>query len=312
MRPPTACRRPGNLTPWERKTNPRAARTTRRDEGAAIRVGWRQPWKTSRPEDGRPATRSLARPRARRRSCAAASFSLDGARRGGGARRARPRSSATSTAPSRPSSTIRSRPSCPTAFRAALAALAPRLGLLAFVTGRDVRQARAMVGVDGAAYVGLHGFDRLAARRHGRARPRGGALRRGGAAHGPPRAPRLDAGRLGLVVENKGPMLDLHYRKAADPAATLAVLETEILAPARDLGLRGGDGPLPGRAAPARAGRQGHGRRAPPRDRRRARLRPAAHRRVPGRRPDRLPRLSGRARAGPRRDGPQPPSPSPP
>ena len=47
----------------------------------------------------------------------------------------------------------------------------------------------------------------------------------------------LDAERLGLVVENKGPMLDLHYRRAPDPAATLAVLEREILQPARELGL---------------------------------------------------------------------------
>ena len=50
----------------------------------------------------------------------------------------------------------------PESFRAALAALAPRLGLLAFVTGRDVRRAAAMVGIDGAAYVGLHGFDLMA------------------------------------------------------------------------------------------------------------------------------------------------------
>ena len=32
-------------------------------------------------------------------------------------------------------------------------------------------------------------------------------------------------------------MLDLHYRRAPDPAATLAVLEAEILGPARELGL---------------------------------------------------------------------------
>ena len=59
-----------------------------------------------------------------------------------------------------------------------LAALAPRLGLLAFVTGRDVRQAAAMVGVDGAAYVGLHGFDVLTPDGTRGPRPRGRALRR--------------------------------------------------------------------------------------------------------------------------------------
>ncbi len=124
----------------------------------------------------------------------------------------------------------------PEAFRAALAALAPRLGLLAFVTGRDVRQAAAMVKVEGAAYVGLHGFDQMTPDgtvvRDPAAEPyvdRVQAMAR--------RVAGLDAGRLGLVVENKGPMLDLHYRRAPDPAATLAVLEAEILGPARALGL---------------------------------------------------------------------------
>jgi trehalose 6-phosphate phosphatase len=124
----------------------------------------------------------------------------------------------------------------PEPFRAALAALAPRLGLLAFVTGRDVRQAAAMVGLTGAAYVGLHGFDRMApdgaVTRDPAAQPYVDAVQRMAR-----RVRGLDAARLGLVVENKGPMLDLHYRQAADPAATLAVLEAEVLRPARDLGL---------------------------------------------------------------------------
>ena len=84
----------------------------------------------------------------------------------------------------------------PEPFRAALAALAPRLGLLAFVTGRDVRQAAAMVGLEGATYVGLHGFDLHGSRRRRHARPRRAALRRRGAAHGAPRArPRRRATR---------------------------------------------------------------------------------------------------------------------
>ena len=124
----------------------------------------------------------------------------------------------------------------PEPFRAVLTALAPRLGLLAFVTGRDVRQAAAMVGLDGVTYVGLHGFDQMApdgtVARDPVAEPyvaRVQTMAR--------RVAGLDAGRLGLVVENKGPMLDLHYRRAPDPAATLAVLEAEILGPARELGL---------------------------------------------------------------------------
>ncbi len=121
-------------------------------------------------------------------------------------------------------------------FRAALAALAPRLGLLAFVTGRDVRQAAAIVGLKGVAYVGLHGFDRMApdgaVTRDPTAQPYVEAVQRMAR-----RVRGLDAARLGLVVENKGPMLDMHYRQAADPDATLAELETEVLRPARDLGL---------------------------------------------------------------------------
>lgn len=124
----------------------------------------------------------------------------------------------------------------PAAFRATLAALVPRLALLAFVTGRDVRQARAMVDVDGAAYVGLHGFDVLSAdgtiARDPSAEPYIDAVQLMAGRLG-----ELDAARLGLVVENKGPVLDLHYRRASDPAATLAVLEERILAPARELGL---------------------------------------------------------------------------
>ena len=124
----------------------------------------------------------------------------------------------------------------PDAFRAALAALAPRLGLLAFVTGRDIHQAAGMVGVAGARYVGLHGFDLMA--------PDGTVTRDPSAEPYVERVQQmarrvrmLDAESLGLVVENKGPMLDLHYRQAPDPAATLEVLEAEILDPARDLGL---------------------------------------------------------------------------
>ena len=104
----------------------------------------------------------------------------------------------------------------PEPFRAALAALAPRLGLLAFVTGRDVRQAAAMVGLQGAAYVGLHGFDRMApdgaVTRDPAAEPYVDAVQRMAR-----RVRGLDAARLGLVVENKGPMLDLHYRQARRP-----------------------------------------------------------------------------------------------
>ena len=145
----------------------------------------------------------------------------------------------------------------PEPFRAALAALAPRLGLLAFVTGRDVRQAAAMVGLEGAAYVGLHGFDRMApdgtVTRDPAAQPYVEAVQRMAR-----RVRGLDAARLGLVVENKGPMLDLHYRQAADPAGHPGRARGRGAAAGARPWSRGGDGPLPGRAATARGGRQGH------------------------------------------------------
>ena len=47
----------------------------------------------------------------------------------------------------------------PPHMRTVLAALATRLGLLAFVTGRDLTQGRTLVSVDGAAYVGTHGLE---------------------------------------------------------------------------------------------------------------------------------------------------------
>ena len=124
----------------------------------------------------------------------------------------------------------------PDEFRAALVKLAPRLGLLAFVTGRDVCQGRDLVRVPGATYVGTHGLEMLTPN---------------GAAHADPaaepyvddvqamvcRAEALDAKRLGLVLENKRTVLAVHYRLAPDEQATRAVLESEIVTPARELGL---------------------------------------------------------------------------
>jgi trehalose 6-phosphate phosphatase len=124
----------------------------------------------------------------------------------------------------------------PEEFRAALAQLAPRLGLLAFVTGRDVCQGRDMVGIHKATYVGTHGLETVLA---------DGAARTDPAAEiyvddvqsMVRRAEALDAARLGLVLENKRTVLAVHYRRAADARATRAILEEQIVAPARALGL---------------------------------------------------------------------------
>ncbi len=94
----------------------------------------------------------------------------------------------------------------PAPFRELLAGLVRRLGLVAFVTGRAIEDGRRMIPLDGAAYIGTHGLETMAAdgsitvepqaeryvgddprgRRGGRARPRlRGARRRDrGQAHG--------------------------------------------------------------------------------------------------------------------------------
>lgn len=125
----------------------------------------------------------------------------------------------------------------PAEFRAALATLAPRLGLLAFVTGRDLDQARAMVDIPGAAYVGLHGFQLLEPGGEPRgaegAQPYIGAVQELAAA-----AERGVARRhRGIVVENKLTMVDVHYRQAADTEAARRDIEASIVAPARERGL---------------------------------------------------------------------------
>jgi trehalose 6-phosphate phosphatase len=125
----------------------------------------------------------------------------------------------------------------PAEFRAALTALAPRLGLLAIVTGRDLAQARAMVDIPGAAYVGLHGFQLLEPGGEPRgaegAQPYVGAVQELATA-----AERGVAQRHpGVVVENKLTMVDVHYRKAADTEAARRDIEVSVAAPARERGL---------------------------------------------------------------------------
>ena len=111
------------------------------------------------------------------------------------------------------------------AVRRALAALSGGLSVVV-LTGRDTASARRVVGVEAIAYAGNHGMewwedgtatvDPLAepyvGRIHRIAVHLGSAL----------------AGEPGVLLEDKGPSLAIHYRLAADPAAVrervLAVL----------------------------------------------------------------------------------------
>ena len=124
----------------------------------------------------------------------------------------------------------------PAEFREVLVRLVDRLGLVAFVTGRDLDGGRRMIDIPGAAYVGTHGLDVLdkAGRRTvdpaakewlptmremvGRAR----------SAHLEP---------LGVLVEDKGAGFAVHYRLAEDRDAAEAAALREVVEPARARGL---------------------------------------------------------------------------
>ena len=124
----------------------------------------------------------------------------------------------------------------PAAFRTVLAALAPRLGLLAFVTGRELAQGREMVDVASAAYVGMHGLETVEpggeTQSAATAEPYVAAVQESAR-----RAEQLAVRLPGLIIENKRLMFDIHYRKAADPAAALEAIQEEVVAPAREAGL---------------------------------------------------------------------------
>jgi trehalose-phosphatase len=104
----------------------------------------------------------------------------------------------------------------PPAARTVLAELASRYALVACVTGRRASAARRMVGLDQLTYAGNHGLELLAP---GDDRPRLAPElgRRGSAAVG--FVTRLDwqtLGRVGLRLEDKGPIQAIHWRGAAD------------------------------------------------------------------------------------------------
>jgi len=124
----------------------------------------------------------------------------------------------------------------PRDFRAALATLAPRLGLLAFVSGREVGDGRDMITLRDAVYVGNHGLQVLYPSGQITVTPtalpyvdavRAAALR---AAALEPRLP-------GLFVENKQLVVAVHYREVADPDEARAIIDAHVVGPARADGL---------------------------------------------------------------------------
>jgi trehalose 6-phosphate phosphatase len=124
----------------------------------------------------------------------------------------------------------------PAATRQMLCRLTAVLGLVAFVSGRDVLSARRMVGVDGAVYVGGHGLETLTDDGRVLSDPRA-----------EPFVPRMQellaSSRTGLqaagvFVEDKRTILGAHYRTAPDPSTALSAIEALLAGPARAAGLR--------------------------------------------------------------------------
>ncbi|HEX6753998.1 MAG TPA: trehalose-phosphatase [Solirubrobacterales bacterium] len=97
-----------------------------------------------------------------------------------------------------------------------LAALSERFGLVGCISGRQALEARRLVGVEGIAYAGNHGFELLAA---GEAEPQldpAVAGRELEAAEFLAGLSEDELGGAGLRLEDKGPIQALHWRGAAD------------------------------------------------------------------------------------------------
>lgn len=97
-----------------------------------------------------------------------------------------------------------------------LSELGERFGLVGCISGRQALEARRLVGVEGIAYAGNHGFELLLP---GEREPRLDPAVAGRERDAADFLAALDAealGSLGLRVENKGPIQALHWRGAGD------------------------------------------------------------------------------------------------
>jgi len=102
----------------------------------------------------------------------------------------------------------------PKRARDALERISERYATMAIVTGRRALDGREIVGLDGLTYAGIHGFELLGP---GDARPHPAPALAGLARDAPRFAAGLDRQRLtraGLRLEEKGPIVALHWRGA--------------------------------------------------------------------------------------------------
>jgi trehalose 6-phosphate phosphatase len=112
----------------------------------------------------------------------------------------------------------------PPATRAALELIADRYALCAVVTGRRPEVAREIVGIEGIAYAGNHGFELL---EPGAAEPTPSPTLAGRADDARAFASGLDLPALaerGIRFEDKGPIVALHWRGAGDEEAAESVV----------------------------------------------------------------------------------------
>ncbi len=127
------------------------------------------------------------------------------------------------------------------AAAAAVRALAAALPLVACVTGRQALQARGLLGVGEIAYTGLHGAEILRPGEDAPQVPEAFAADASAVAGILAAARAEPAGLAGLEVEEKGPIVALHWRRVADPLAAQARAE-ELGRRAVAAGLRSGTG----------------------------------------------------------------------
>lgn len=115
--------------------------------------------------------------------------------------------------------------------REALRLLAERLPLVAAVSGRSASQARQMVGLDSVVYLGNHGLDRWPPSPHSVLNTQSSVLD----AVLAELSARL-SGLMGIILEDKGPVLAVHYRLAPNPDEARA----QVLAIAGEVAARYG------------------------------------------------------------------------
>jgi trehalose 6-phosphate phosphatase len=124
----------------------------------------------------------------------------------------------------------------PDRARRALGRIAARYALCAVITGRRPEVARELVGLDGIAYAGNHGFELL---EPGTPEPLPSPALAGREGDAPDFAARLDLQALeqeGLRFEDKGPIIAFHWRGAESEEGAKA-LAAAIATDARTAGL---------------------------------------------------------------------------